>query len=200
MNRIALIQSVLSLFFIFGTVGDGLTGEPLDQLKATTDKVLAILSDPHLKSPNKDRERKEKILKTVDERFDWEEMARRSLGRHWAQRSPEERRDFVPLFRELLERVYMNKVEGYSWNKILYENELIDGNYASIRVKIFTAKDQTIQVEYRSWKKGEHWLVYDFSVEGVSLINNYRTQFNEIITKSSYSELVKRLKDKSTQK
>jgi phospholipid transport system substrate-binding protein len=93
----------------------------------------------------------------------------------------------------------MDKVEGYSWNKILYEGEHIDGDYAAVKIRVFTEKDKTIQVEYRTRKKGNQWLVYDFIVEGVGLVNNYRTQFNEIILKSSYEELVKRLKAKSVQ-
>jgi len=183
--------------FIFVTIPHGFAGEPQDQLRQTTDKVLAILSDPALKS--QDRVRRDLILKAVDERFDWEEMARRSLARHWGQRTPEEKREFIALFKELLERVYMDKVEGYSWNKITYEGEWIEGDYATIRMKIFTSKDQTIHVEYRTRKKGNQWLVYDFMVEGVGLVNNYRTQFNEIILKSSYQELVRRLKNKFTQ-
>ncbi|MBM4350559.1 MAG: ABC transporter substrate-binding protein [Deltaproteobacteria bacterium] len=199
MNRIVIIQAFLFLSFTFGMVSPAFAGEPQDQLRQTTDKVLAILSDPVLKSQNKVKERRELILKVVDERFDWEEMARRSLARHWVQRTPEEKQEFTHLFKELLERVYMDKVEGYSWNKISYEGELIDGDYAAVKVKVFTAKDQTIQLEYRARKKGNHWLVYDFIVEGVGLVNNYRTQFNEIILKSSYQELIKRLKTKSTQ-
>mgnify|MGYP000452447032 CR=1 FL=1 len=93
----------------------------------------------------------------------------------------------------------MDKVDGYSWNKIIYEGEQLDGDYATIRVKVYTEKDQAISIEYRTRKKGNQWLVYDFSVEGVGLVNNYRTQFNEIILKSSYQELVKRLKAKSLQ-
>lgn len=199
MIRIILLQVFLFLSFTFGMVSPAFTGEPQDQLKETTDKVLSILADPDMKSPSKAKERREQIRKIVDERFDWEEMARRSLARHWPQRTPEEKREFVPLFKALIERVYADKVESYSWNNILYEGETIDGDYATIKVKIFTAKDQTIQVEYRARKKGNHWLVYDFIVEGVGLVNNYRTQFNEIILKSSYQELVKRLKTKSTQ-
>ncbi len=199
MNRMNLIQGVLCLALVFGIPAAGLTGEPLDQLKGTTDKVLSILADPALKGPGKAGERRELIRKAVDERFDWEEMARRSLARHWAQRTPEEKREFIPLFREFLERVYADKVEGYSWNKIHYEEERIDGDYAAIKVKIFTAKDQVIQVEYRTRKKGNNWMVYDLSAEGVSLVSNYRTQFNEIIVKSSYQELIKRLKAKSVQ-
>jgi len=199
MNRIHLILGMFCLALIFGKPAAALAGEPLDQLKGSTDKVLSILSDPAMKGPGKVKERRELILKTVDERFDWEEMARRSLARHWAQRTPEEKKEFISLFRELLERVYADRVEGYSWNKIHYDEERIDGNFAAIKVKIFTAKDQVIQVEYRVSKKGNHWMVYDISVEGVSLVNNYRTQFNEIIVKSSYQELIKRLRAKSVQ-
>ncbi len=197
--RILLLGLSFCLFLKWETLPLVFAGEPLEQLRQTTDQVLAILSDPTLKSPDKAKERREKILKTVEERFDWEEMARRSLARHWGQRTPEERQEFIQLFKDLLQRVYMDKVEGYSWNKILYEGEQIDGDYAAVRVKIYTAKDQTIQVEYRTRKKGNLWLVYDFLVEGVGVISNYRTQFNEVIVKSSYQELVKRLKTRSTQ-
>ena len=93
----------------------------------------------------------------------------------------------------------MDKVEGYSWNKIQYEGETIDGNYGTVKVKILTPKEQPIHVEYRLLKKGSNWWVYDFSIEGVSMVNNYRTQFNEIIVKSSYRELIKRLKTKLSQ-
>ncbi|OGP72830.1 MAG: hypothetical protein A2V86_08755 [Deltaproteobacteria bacterium RBG_16_49_23] len=194
-----MIQAILCVSFTFGRAATGFAGEPLEQLRQTTDKVLSVLADQALKGSAKTRERRERIQKIVDERFDWEEMARRSLARHWAQRTPEEKREFIPLFKELLERVYADKVEGYSWNKILYEGEHTDGNYAAVKVKITTAKDQAIHVEYRIWKKGNDWLVYDFSVEGVGLVNNYRTQFNEIILKSSFQELIKRLKAKSAQ-
>lgn len=187
-----------TLLLYYGIVSPAFSGEPQDQLRQTTDKVLAILSDPAFKSPDKAKERREMILRTVDERFDWEEMARRSLGRHWVQRSPEEKQEFVRLFKDLLERVYMDKVEGYSWNKITFEGEQIDGDYATVRVKVFTSKDQTLQVEYRTQKRGNQWLIYDFLVEGVGVVSNYRTQFNDIIVKSSYQELVKRLKTKST--
>lgn len=199
MNRIGSSCCLLLLALTFAIIDIAIAGEPQDQLRQTTDKVLAILTDPELKSPVRAKERRELILKAVDERFDWEDMSRRSLARHWAQRSPEERQEFTRLFKELLERVYMDKVEGYSWNKVLYEGEQIDGEFASLKVKVFTSKDQTIQVEYRMRKRGTQWLIYDFSVEGVGLVSNYRTQFNEIILKSSYQELVRRLKTKSVQ-
>lgn len=198
MNRIGLSQWSLSFALTFLIVGMAIAGEPQDQFRQTTDQVLAILSDPALKSPDKTKERRELILKAIDERFDWEEMARRSLARHWAQRTPDERKEFIRLFKDLLERVYMDKVDGNSWDKVLYEGEQIDGDYAVLKVKVLTSDNQSIQVEYRMRKRDNRWLVYDFIVEGVGLVNNYRIQFNEIILKTSYQELVKRLKAKTT--
>jgi phospholipid transport system substrate-binding protein len=123
-------------------------------------------------------------------------MARRSLATHWAKRTPEERKEFVPLFSDLLERTYMKKVEDYSGEKVLYEGETQDGDYAVVKVKIVTKKNKDISVEYRLKKEGNNWLVYDVSILGVSLVNNYRTQFNSIISQSSYENLVKKLKEK----
>jgi len=173
-------------------------GEPTQQVKQTTDKILAILSNPSLKGPAHAEERRKVIGQTVDERFDWEEMSRRSLARHWAERTPEEKKEFMGLFRDLLERTYLDKVDDYSGEAVTYEGDTIDGNYASVKVKIVTSKGKEIPVEYRVMKKQTHWLVYDITIEGVSLVNNYRSQFNSILSKSPYPELVKRLKDKAS--
>ena len=173
-------------------------GEPTQQIKQTTDKILAILSNPSLKGPAQAEERRKVIGQTVDERFDWEEMSRRSLARHWAERTPEEKKEFMGLFRDLLERTYLDKVDSYSGEDVRYEGDTIDGDYASVKVKIVTSKGKEIPVEYRVMKKQTQWLVYDITIEGVSLVNNYRSQFNSILSKSPYAELVKRLKDKTS--
>ena len=173
-------------------------GEPTQQVKQTTDKILAILSNPSLKGPAHAEERRKVIGQTVDERFDWEEMSRRSLARHWAERTPEEKKEFMGLFRDLLERTYLDKVDDYSGEAVTYQGDTIDGNYASVKVKIVTSKGTEIPVEYRVMKKQTNWLVYDITIEGVSFVNNYRSQFNSILSKSPYPELVKRLKDKAS--
>jgi phospholipid transport system substrate-binding protein len=189
------------IFFIvvFGIAAFAMAGEPTQQIKQTTDRILAILADPALKPPAKSEERKKLIGKAVDERFDWEEMARRSLARHWAQRTIEEKKEFVPLFRSLLEQTYLDKVQGYSGEKVIYEGDSVDGDYGLAKVKIWTTANKEIPVEYRLLKRGNNWFVYDISIEGISLINNYRSQFNSIITKSSYKELVQKLKAKALQ-
>jgi phospholipid transport system substrate-binding protein len=200
MRRIDLFRGIGFLLLILGIAVPGLAGEPTDQVKRTTDKILSIVSDPTLKAASKAGERRKRIRSAVDERFDWEEMVRRSLARHWAQRTDEEKKEFVRLFGELLEQTYLDKVEGYSGEKVQYEGETIDGDYAVVKLKIITKKNVDIPVEYRLNKKGSEWLVYDLSIEGVSLINNYRTQFNSIISESSYGDLVKRLKAKAAQR
>jgi phospholipid transport system substrate-binding protein len=196
MNVSYLTKGILSLFLALGITVSALGGEPTEKMRQTTDKILSILADPSLKKPPKVEERRRLIRKAVDERFNWEEMARRSLARHWASRTDEEKKEFIRLFGELLERAYMSKVEGYSGEKVLYEGERVDEDYATVKVKIKTKKNVDIPVEYRLKKEENDWLVYDISIEGVSLVNNYRTQFNSIITQSSYEGLVKKLRAK----
>ncbi len=195
-----LFRSLVSLLLVIGVVAPVSAGEPAEQIKQTTEKILSIVKDSALKNPSKAQERRELIRKAVDERFDWEEMGRRSLGRYWAQRTAEEKREFIRLFADLVERTYMAKVEGYSGEKVRYDGETLDGAYAVVRVSIITEKNKDISVDYRLRKEGNEWLVYDVSIEGVSLVNNYRTQFNSIILQSSYEDLVKKMKAKAALK
>ncbi len=188
--------AIVVLFILSWSVSSWAT-EPMEAIKQTTDKILSIVTSSVLKSPSKTAEREKLIRQAVDERFDWEEMARRSLATHWAKRTPEERKEFVPLFADLLERTYMKKVEDYSGEKVVYEGETKEGDYATVKVKIITKKNKDILVDYRLKKEGNNWLIYDVSIMGVSLVNNYRTQFNSIISQSSYENLVKKLKEKA---
>jgi phospholipid transport system substrate-binding protein len=174
-------------------------GVPTEKVKETTDKILAIVSDPALKDPAKEAQRRECIRKTVDELCDWEEMSRRSLGRHWAQRSEQEKKEFVRLFGQLLERTYIDKVEGYSGEKVNYLGERVDGDYAEVEVKIVTKKNTEIMVLYKLRTRDQKWWVYDMVIEGVSLVNNYRTQFTDILAKSSFEGLMKKLKEKTAE-
>ena len=171
-------------------------GTPMEGVRDTTNKIIAIVSDPALKTPDKKKEKAGLIRAAVDERFNWEEMSKRALARHWSARTGEEKKEFIDLFGKLLERTYLDKVEGYSGEKVLYVNEVVDGKYATVSVKIVTKKDTEISVLYRVKKDGDNWLVYDISIEGVSLINNYRKQFNSIIVRNSYKELVDKLREK----
>jgi len=170
-------------------------GQPTEQLKPAIDRVIKTLEDPALKGEAKTKERRQALHTIGDEVFDWTEMARRALGRHWQGRTEAERDEFVKLFRDLIERSYMSTVERHSGEKITYAGDSVDGDQAILRTKFTTKKGQEVPIDYRMIRRGDRWLVYDVAVENVGLVNNYRTQFNQVIQTSSYRELVKKMKN-----
>jgi phospholipid transport system substrate-binding protein len=172
-------------------------GVPGDQLKTQIDRVLKVLEDPDLKKDGRVKDRRAAVRRIANDIFDFEETARRSLGRHWQARTAAERDQFVQLFSDLLERSYISKVEVYGGEKIQYLGDAVDGEQARVQTKLLTKSSSDIPIEYRMHRKtGDRWLVYDVVIEGVSLVANYRTQFNKIIQTSSYQELVKKMKTK----
>jgi phospholipid transport system substrate-binding protein len=192
------VAQALLLALVLGVVAvpPAAAGAPTDQLKTQIDRVLKALDDPELKKEGKARERRVAVRKIANDIFDFGETARRSLGRHWQARTPGERDEFVQLFSDLLERSYISKVELYGGEKIQYLGDTIDGEQAKVQTKLLTKGGSEIPIEYRMHRKGDRWLVYDVIIEGVSLVANYRTQFNKIIQTSSYQELVKKMKSK----
>jgi phospholipid transport system substrate-binding protein len=177
-------------------------GVPTDQLKESVDKVLTILRDPALTGPAKARARRIAIGEVVDTAFDFGAMTQAALAVHWRARAPEERAEFTRLFKELVERSYINLLErrgGYSGEKVIYVGETGSGDYARVKTKIITKRDEEIPVDYAMRHEGRAWLIYDVFIENVSLIANYRAQFNSVITTSSYEELVKRVRSRVTE-
>jgi phospholipid transport system substrate-binding protein len=189
--RITLACTVLVALLV---AREATAGAPTEQLRAQVDKVLKLLDDGALKAPDKARERRAAVRKVADDIFDFAETAKRSLGRHWAARTPEEREEFVKLFGDLLERSYISKIELYGGEKIQYVGDKIEGETAVVQSKLLTKTGSEVPIEYRMLRKGERWLVYDVVIEGVSLVANYRTQFNKIIQTSSFQDLVKKMK------
>jgi phospholipid transport system substrate-binding protein len=171
-------------------------GAPTDQLKSQIDRTIKILDDPELKKPGKQRDRRAAVRQVANDIFDFGETAKRSLARHWAARTQTERDEFVQLFGDLLERSYISKIELYGGEKIRFVGEAVDPDGAIVKTRLVTRQDTEIPIDYRMHARGDKWLVYDVLIEGVSLISNYRTQFNKIITTSSYQELVKKMKSK----
>jgi phospholipid transport system substrate-binding protein len=171
-------------------------GEPTDRLKMQIDRVVKTIEDPELKKEGKARDRRQAVRRIAEEIFDFNETAKRSLGRHWQPRTAAEQQEFVGLFSDLLERSYITKIELFNGEKINFVGDSIDGDQAVVRTKIITKQGTDIPVDYRMLRRGDRWLVYDVVIEGVSLVANYRTQFNKIIQTSSYQDLIKRMKTK----
>jgi phospholipid transport system substrate-binding protein len=190
-----VVSLVLAPFVACAAEGAG----PTDQLRGNVDRVLKLVADPAYKAPEKTKDRRREVRKIADDFFAFDETAKRSLGRHWQARTPAERQEFVQLFSDLLERSYLTKIELYGGERIQYVGETVDGDQATVKTKIVTKQESEIPVEYRMMKRGDKWLVYDVVIEGVSLISNYRTQFNKIIQTSSYQELVKKIRAKDAE-
>jgi phospholipid transport system substrate-binding protein len=169
-------------------------GAPTDQLKVSVEQIVKVLEDPGLKPEAKLKERRAAIRKEAEVVFDFSETAKRALGRHWQAISEKDRQEFTALFSDLIERAYISKIERYSGERIAYAGEAIDGGLATVRTRFVTKQGTEVPVDYRMQQRGDRWLVYDVAVEGVSLINNYRTQFDKIIQTSSYAELVRKMK------
>lgn len=168
-----------------------------DEVKRTVDEVIRIVSDKELKKPANEQKRRKALKVPIGVIFDYGEMAQRSMGRHWKERSPAERKEFVELFETLLENSYAGKIESYNNEKIVYMKESVEGDYAEVKSKVVTARRDEFTLDYRLLNRGGKWMVYDVVIEGVSLVSNYRTQFNRIIQNQGYPELVKKLRAKS---
>jgi len=169
-------------------------GAPTDTLREYTEAVQKVLDDPALKTDERRLERRAAVRKLAIEAFDVQETAQRALGTHWQQRSPAEREEFVGLFADLLERSYIAKIDLYGGERLRFTEERVDGDNAIVRARVTTKTGTEVPVEGRMHKKGDRWLIYDVAIENISLIANYRAQFDRIIRTSSYAELVKRLR------
>ncbi len=169
-------------------------GAPTDTLREYTEAVQKVLDDPALKTDERRMERRAAVRKLAIEAFDVQETAQRALGTHWQQRSPAEREEFVGLFADLLERSYIAKIDLYGGERLRFTEERVDGDNAIVRARVTTKTGTEVPVEGRMHKKGDRWLIYDVAIENISLIANYRAQFDRIIRTSSYAELVKRLR------
>jgi phospholipid transport system substrate-binding protein len=173
-------------------------GAATEALKGTINEVIRILSDPGMKKPERAQERRKILEKVVGDRFNYEEMAKRTLAAQWQKLDDKQRAEFVDLFRRLLTNSYADKVEGYSGEQIHYLNERLEGDYAEVRTKAISGKAE-IPLDYRLLSRNGDWRVYDVVVDGVSLVSNYRGQFAKIIRTSGYDDLVRQLRDKSDQ-
>lgn len=198
-NRIGLMVVFLFFFFYFLSLTSlALAAEPMEVMKGTIDEVIRILKDPTLREPGKKEERRVLLDKAIIVRFDFAEMAKRSLAVHWRERTPDEQMEFADLFGRLLESSYIGKIEAYTDEKVVYIGEIRDGDFAEVKTKVLIRQDE-IPIDYRLLQRGSDWKVYDVVIDGVSLVNNYRNQFNKVIRNSSYEELVKKMKAKEAE-
>jgi phospholipid transport system substrate-binding protein len=196
-ERIGLALNAWVIGLWINIVGAAAAGPPTEQIRSTVDRALILLKDPGLKPLDKTQERREELKKILFARFDFTEMAKRALAANWRRLTPQQQDEFVALFTELLERAYAEIIESYSDEKIIYIGERLDGRYADVASKVLTSKGEEYSITYRAHLVNGEWRVYDVIAENISVVNNFRSQFNRVIANSSYEELVRRLKNKA---
>jgi phospholipid transport system substrate-binding protein len=199
--RKSMLQSIILLVVLLLTVSvfsiatggsASATEKPMDQLQVAVDDILKILQSAELKGPEKKDERHQLVLNIVADMFDFREMARSSLGQSWNTLTPEEKDTFVGLFTTLVEQRYIGKIDSYNNQKVVYKKQLVKGDKAMVYTAIID-KDLEIPIVYRLEKNKGKWLINDLKIENVSLIVNYRRDFDSIIRKEQFAGLVEKI-------
>jgi phospholipid transport system substrate-binding protein len=199
LHKWALI--VLLGTFLVGEAGKAelWASSPSEQLKTAIDQVFEILKNPKLQGADKKAERREKLRQVILPRFDFAEMAKRALGSNW-NRYPDQQREFVTVFKQLLEDTYADQIEAAKGDKVVYLDKRAEKDYAEVDTKVISAKGEETPMTYKLHPVGSEWKVYDIVVENISIVNNYRSQFNRVLSNASLDELIKRMRDKREEK
>ncbi len=190
------MEKALAAWLLLASASPTSMATPTEVVRVAVEQVAQVAEDADLGRPAAAERRRIEIRRIAENLFDFQEMARRSLARHWTDRTAEQRDEFVRLFADLLERVYFGKLENYSAERMVYVGETVDGDYATVRSKILTGRKGELPIEYRLHLVGSRWAVYDVLIDGMSFVSTYRAQFNRVIQTSSYDDLVQKLRTK----
>ena len=196
-NKIIFLSMVIYVLIVMPKVFAN--NSPQNQLKESFDNLLIILKNPNFKKDENKEKRRQALSHAIFSKFNFEKMSQLCLGRHWKTKSKEEKKEFINLFRQLLEITYISKIEGYTDEKIVVVKEMIRKKRAQVNTELIT-QTMKIPINYRLYKSlNDTWLIYDVIVEGVSLVGNYRSQFSQILQKrkkNSFEKLLKNIKSK----
>ena len=193
MIKSLIVFSILMLFLFILPV---YAGAPLDTVQADVNKVLDVLRDPKLKAESAKEAKKEKLRTIYEQMFDEAEFARRTLGVNWKKLNPDQQQEFIQLYRQVLEKAYLDKILAYTNEKIVFPKEnILSNDQAEVQTKVITSSKE-IPIFYRVILKEGIWRVYDVVVENVSLVQNYRSQFNSILAKNTPDQLLEILRKK----
>lgn len=191
--RLFIRGSALALL-VLGSSAVAFAGPATDQLKPDIDRVIAIIEDPALQAESRTADRRQAVRAITARIFDWTAMSKRALGRHWEGRTADEREAFIALFRELLERAFLGKIEQYGAENVAYTEESADGDDTIVRTRVTLKPNWGVDVDYRMAWQGARWMISDVMVERTSLVGNFRSQFDAVIKRSSYEQLVKKVR------
>jgi phospholipid transport system substrate-binding protein len=193
--------TIVLLSFVWLSGLSWATGDtPTEFIQRTTESILQVFEDPHMQGSAQRQARLARLQHVANTAFGWEEIGRRALATHWRQRTPQERQEFTELFREAVQGMYLERLEAGAHEQlqekqaILYVGERVDGQRAVVSTIVVTRRQRRIPLEYRLRRADEQWQIYDIVIAGISLVNNFRAQFHQIIMRSSYEGLIRQLR------
>lgn len=198
-SLLSMGAGVLVSLILFAGVSSGFAANtPMALVQSGTDRALQIIRSGQTGTAPTLRERRAEILKIVDEYFDFQEMAKRALGRPWKEQPSQKQQEFADLFKQLLFNNYAGRVETYTGTneQISYDEQKIEGEYALVKTRVLNYKNTNVQLDYRLKQINGQWKVYDVVIEGVSLVENYRGQFNSILAGKSFDNLIAQLRER----
>lgn len=194
-KKIIIGSALLALAFFAGT-SIVAAGEASDRIKTVSDKIFSVISDETLQAPDMKDKKEQAIMEAIDGAFDWEEFSKRALGKNWRKITDSDKKEFTSLFKELIKRTYMEKSGQYSGGRVEFLGEETDEKYGEVKSQLISSSGTQTPVDYKVMKKDGAWWVYDINIEGSSLVGTYRKQFNNILLKSSFDELMEILREK----
>jgi phospholipid transport system substrate-binding protein len=198
-RRSVILPLLVTLLLVSGVSSAAVAAGPITEIESTVKQVTKILTDPTLQGEDKRAERDTLLRSTMAPRFDFREMAKRSLGPYWNRLTTDQQNKFTRLFTGLLERAYLGRIESYHGGDFVFTRQTISGGYAEVDSKMVTKQEDDVPIDYYLLRVGNEWKIYDVMIEGISLVNNYRAQFDDVIYRYSYGELVRRMKQKLAQ-
>ncbi|HKY08079.1 MAG TPA: ABC transporter substrate-binding protein [Candidatus Binatia bacterium] len=164
---------------------------PSEQIERTVRQVMDVVGD----AANSQEQRRELLRETLMPRFDWLEMSKQALGKHWSRASGREQ-EFVSVFADFLGNAYIGQIVSYRNEKVRFVHESVDNEEAQVKTRIVSEKGEPTTVNYRLRRVDGEWKIYDVIVEDISIVVNYRSQFSRILAKGSFDDLVRQLKQK----
>jgi phospholipid transport system substrate-binding protein len=195
-TRVSL--SIVAVLMLVCSGKSATAGEQTEAIRDAVNQGVEILKNAKLDSPKQRAQAIDRLRQIVYPLFDFNEMAMRSLGANWRRLNPQQRKEFVSIFTALLEKTYADQIFLYNGQQVVFTGESIDGDYTQVDSRIIDKNGQTYSVVYRLHKVDGQWKIYDVVVENISLVNNYRSQFNRVLANSSFEELLKIMKQKAS--
>ena len=194
-RRRSISQVFLAIVFLLGSSWSVSAGAPTAQIRSAIDQGVQVLKNAKFENEKQRADVIGRLRQVVYPFFDFREMAKRSLGSNWRRINPRQQEEFVTAFTELLEKTYADKIELYDGQKVDYTGETLDKNFAVVNTQVI-GKNQSYSVDYKLQLVDGKWKIYDIVAEGISLVNNYRAQFNRVLANSSFDDLMQRIKAK----